>query len=671
MRARLLRHGLTAVLALGALTLAEHPALAVPGDTGRVSVAVDGTSGNANSAPFAPNGHAVAVSADGEFVVFDSSATNLVPGDTNGVIDVFVHDRYGGAISRASVASDGTQGNGWSEHADVSADGRYVAFASNATNLVLGDTNGVRDVFLRDRTLGTTVRVSVGLGGVEANEVSDQPAVSGDGRYIAFWSRASNLVTGDTNGQADAFVYDRLLGTTERVGVSSGGAQGGAGSSGTAISADGNIVAFHSNSTNLVTPDSNAGMLDIYVRDRAAATTTRVSVSSSSVQGNASSYWPHVSADGRYVAFTSDATNLVAGDTNNLADVFVHDRVTGETTRVSVSTAGSQGNARSPENDLAISPDGRFVAWDSTASTLVAGDTNGASDVFVHDRVAGTTARMSVASGGSQSNGPSVSTDLSEGASVVAFSSDASNLVPGDTTGRRDVFIRQATAPILVTKLGTGAGTVASSPAGIDCGSGCSTVYLVTQSVTLTATVAPGSRFDGFGGDPDCNDGTVSMAASRTCTATFSLLPPPAPPASGGAGPVPVDGEIPQPTTPTVTATRPSTATATTTQAASATAEGASPDAGRVASGTRPPESGGFGLFVFGGGSFDQLVEAACPGHRQTAVFFAVVSGSLDPLDPFVSFVPASAVVATNARWRDVFPNGELPPSTPLIGRCG
>src|SRR5437660_1328853 len=246
---------------------------------------------------------------------------------------------------RVSVASGGTEGDDASLGSALSADGRFVAFDSAATDLVAGDTNGASDVFVHDRQTGTTERVSVASDGTQANNVSSYPALSADGRFVAFQSDATNLVAGDTNGATDVFVHDRQTGATERVSVASGGGTQGNRNSGgffafPALSADGRLVAFQSDATNLVARDTN-GATDVFVHDRQTGTTERVSVASGGSQGNGFSAGPVLSADGRFVAFHSTATNLVAGDTNGATDVFVHDRQTGTTERVSVASGGT------------------------------------------------------------------------------------------------------------------------------------------------------------------------------------------------------------------------------------------------------------------------------------------------------------------------------------------
>jgi uncharacterized membrane protein len=282
-----------------------------------------------------------------------------------------------------SLDSAGTQANAGSYIPAISADGRYVAFYSAASNLVIGDTNGYSDVFVRDRQTGQTTRESVDSAGAQANSTSYYPAISADGRHIAFWSSASNLVAGDTNGKDDAFVRDRQTGQTTRVSVDSTGAQSNGHSYYTAISADGRYVAFYSDASSLVAGDTN-GYADVFVRDRQTGQTTRESVDSAGTQANNGSAYPSLSADGRYVAFRSSASDLVAGDTNGKDDVFVRDRQSGQTTRVSVDSAGTQGNNGS--YNTAISADGRVVAFYSSATTLVAGDSNGKDDVFVHEQ---------------------------------------------------------------------------------------------------------------------------------------------------------------------------------------------------------------------------------------------------------------------------------------------
>ena len=230
-----------------------------------------------------------------------------------------------GGTVRVAVDSAGAQGNSGSFVPSLSATGRWVAFASGATNLVAGDTNAATDIFVHDRKTGETVRVSVDSAGIEGNGDSSGPSISATGRWVAFQSFATNLVAGDTNEASDVFVHDRRTGQTVRVSMDSAGVQGNDTSSDPSISANGRWVAFQSFATNLVAGDTN-GDRDIFVHDLTTGETVRVSVNSAGIQGNSESFFASLSAKGRVVAFTSDASNLVAEDTNGDSDVFVHYR---------------------------------------------------------------------------------------------------------------------------------------------------------------------------------------------------------------------------------------------------------------------------------------------------------------------------------------------------------
>lgn len=323
------------------------------------------------------------ISADASRIVFTSSAPDLVPGDTNSSFDVFLWTRSSGVTSRLSMSTGGSQGNGLSASPSISADGRYIAFVSAASNLVSGDSNAVNDVFVRDSVAGTTARVSLTNGGAQANGESTQPAISGNGRYVAFASMADNIVLGDTNLGADVFVRDLVAGTTTRVSVSTQGVQGLGGGSGTpSLSTDGRYVAFASSATNLITGDTN-GKADVFIRDRTAATTVRASLGSGTTQANDDSYSPKLSGDGSVVVFESTASNLVTSDSNTASDIFMREIPASVTRLVTASSSGSQANSGS--NEQAISQNGRFVTFASGATNLVTGDTNGRSDAFIRD----------------------------------------------------------------------------------------------------------------------------------------------------------------------------------------------------------------------------------------------------------------------------------------------
>jgi hypothetical protein len=341
---------------------------------------------------------------------------------------------------RVSVANDGSQADNHSLQPSISADGRYVAFSSEATNLVEKDLNGVMDVFVRDVVLGTTTRVSVSSTGTEANHASYWPFVSADGRYVTFTSDADNLVDSDRNGFGDVFVHDMKTGKTELVSVAIDGKSGNDLSFWSSISSDGRYVAFMSQASNLVTSDTN-NTWDVFIRDRTTGITTLISSASDGTPANSQSEYPVISADGRYVAFASDATNLVAGDTNGYRDVFEYDQRTGKMTRVSVASDGTQTNSGNQQFSLAISSDGQYVAFQSLASNLIIGDTNKVWDIFVHDLNTGETTRISVDSDGKEANADSFGVSISANGRNVAFGSKATNLVSGDTNGSQDVFV--------------------------------------------------------------------------------------------------------------------------------------------------------------------------------------------------------------------------------------
>ena len=382
---------------------------------------------------------APAISSDGRYVAFQSLAP-FVSNDVNGRTDIFVRDRTAGTTTRASVSSTGGQVDSNSVTPSISADGRYVAFASFATNLVTGDTNEDWDVFVKDRQTGQTTRVSVDSSGAQGDAASAGPSISADGRFVAFWSRATNLVPGDTNGAVDVFVRDLAAGTTTRVSLDAAGMEADTDSGVCSISGDGRYVAFQSLAA--LDPFDANGSWDIYVRDRVAGVTTRASYSSIGNDPAGDCEAPSISADGRFVAFQSDAPNLVASDPNGKLDVFVRDLLAGTTALASVSSAGAGGD------DISFAPsissDGRAVAFVSLASTLVPGDSNGPlhPDAFLRDLTAGTTARVNVGPSNVQDDGGVDSCAVSGDGRNVAFDSAGDDLVPNDTNEVADVFVR-------------------------------------------------------------------------------------------------------------------------------------------------------------------------------------------------------------------------------------
>jgi Tol biopolymer transport system component len=414
-------------------------AAAAPGDTTRVSVSSSGAQGNDMS-------RWAQISGDGNYVAFESYASSLVSGDTNGEPDIFVYNRQTRVTERVSVADDESQANSWSESdLGISRDGRYVAFGSVASNLVSGDTNGMMDVFVRDRLQGRTLRVSVDSSGAQ---VSGDPsseyggiAISGDGRFVTFTSEVSTLVNNDTNGVADAFVHDLQTGATIRVSVSSSGEQGNGYSASSDISDDGHLVVFGSSATNLVSADTN-GVSDVFVHNLLTDETRRVSISSIGDQANHAANGGVISDNGRYVAFSSEADNL-ALNYEIWEHVYIHDLETWETTRVSVWADGSPmvGWAETP----AISADGRYVAfeWDDR------GDGMPTRWIYVRDRGTGQT--IMITRGDSEGRQSPFNPSLSADGRFLSFDSEIANLVSGDTNGVRDVFVREgpfASTPI-------------------------------------------------------------------------------------------------------------------------------------------------------------------------------------------------------------------------------
>jgi Tol biopolymer transport system component len=387
------------------------------------------------------------LSADGRYVAFSSRASQLVSDDTNGTRDVFVRDLDTATTVRASVATDGAQSNGASLLPSISADGQVVAFPSRSTNLVPGDDNGFPDIFVRNRTEGTTTLATVGYDG-PSNGKSLAPYITADGDALLYSSNASNLVPGDDNGVMDVFLTQLPSLHTSRISVGPFGESKGR-SEASAVSSSGRFVAFRSFSPDLVGRDAN-GRADVFVHDRRSGRTSIENVSSTGAQADNATFRGMLSGDGRYVGYRSRASNLVPGDTNDALDVFVHDRLTGKTTRISVASDGAQADASGLDFNMRqslfmsrpfLSETGRFAVFTSRAANLVPDDTNRQPDVFVHDLLTGRTVRVSVGLDGEQANGGSYAAGISADGRVVAFTSYATNLVSGDTNGRKDVFV--------------------------------------------------------------------------------------------------------------------------------------------------------------------------------------------------------------------------------------
>ncbi|MBL8844089.1 MAG: PD40 domain-containing protein [Planctomycetes bacterium] len=403
----------------------------------RLSVASDGTPGNAPS-------DEVSLSDDGALAAFASDATNLVAGDTNGATDIFLRDRVAGTTRRVSVSSSGVQANGASHSPRLSGDGRFVAFTSAASNLVTGDTANRIDVFLHEIATGVTTRLSRSTANLQANGDCFEPAISFDGRYVAFASNANNLAANDTNSTRDIFLRDTQLNTTRRVSVTASGGEGNNESEHAALTRDGKYVAFQTGSFNLDPADLD-GVRDIYRKDISGGALTLVSLDAAGKKGNWDSIRPTLSDDGRFIAFESQSDVWLPGDSFGTPELFVKDLQTGSLTCWSVDSDGTlppRGNALSHRPTL--SSDGLTLAFASSSHALVEGDSNGADDVFCRNAMLQLTTRQSVDAAFDEadlgSSGAIVA--LTGDARFVAYASDATDLLAGGAATRH-VYLRE------------------------------------------------------------------------------------------------------------------------------------------------------------------------------------------------------------------------------------
>lgn len=438
---------LSRVLAVGCLLVGA----VLPADAGRLECRpVNGLErisrspggGDANDRSLLP-----AVNADGCVIAFKSYASNLVDNDRNDKVDVFTFDRAAGSLTeraplRPATGSSGNP-NDNSFPPSLNAEGSLVAFASLANNLTPGDFNSDADVFVYDRPAQMTSILTLREEGELGGGAPDlPPSLSGDGRFLVFSASSEKIVDNDGNQANDVFAYDRDTQQTELISVATTGSSQGRpanrASNGGVISSDGCWVAFYSDANNVVPADRN-DVRDVFLRNRCAGSTQRVSVASDGSEANAASqaagFLPGISGDGQLVVFSSDASNLDAGDDNGVADVFLRDVANQTTRRLSVGTNGESGNAASQYP--ALSADGRFVVFQSAASNLVEGDNNGLVDVFVLKLETGEIRRIA---GGEEPNGNSTAAQLNADGTIVVFQSDASNLAGADGNGTTDVF---------------------------------------------------------------------------------------------------------------------------------------------------------------------------------------------------------------------------------------
>jgi Tol biopolymer transport system component len=384
-----------------------------------------------------------AISPDGRFVVFTAHATDLTMGDDNGASDVFARDRVTGTTRLVSLNSAGEQGDADSFGPSISADGRFVAFTSEASNLVPGATGHQFRVYVRDLELGMTELVSADAAGMPGDGMSFRAAISADGGTVAF-SSAAQLTPGGLPGVWAAYVRDRVKGVTERISVSTDGASANGPCKGSAVSADGRFVAFTSSASNLV-PEAGARGDGVYLRDRQSGVTERISVSDDGKPADAPAIGWSMSADGRFVAFGSAASNLVPGDPRGVVNIYLRDRQSGVTERISVADGGGPADAACHFIPL-VSGDGRFVAFATRASNLAPGGATGRWDMFVRDRVKGVTERLMTAPDGATANGETATDSVGAGISAdgrfVVVTSAASNLVSGSVAGTAEVLVR-------------------------------------------------------------------------------------------------------------------------------------------------------------------------------------------------------------------------------------
>ncbi len=501
------------------------PGLAAQGIE-RVSVDSAGNEANGSSVN-------LDISADGRFVVFSSGATNLVPGKTNPALDIYLHDRLLGTTERVSLGDGGVEADKNCDWPSVSDDGRYVAFESLATNLVPNDTNNSKDIFLKDRLLNTLTRINVGPGGQEDNGSAwnKRPMLSGDGEWVVFHSDGDTLVANDTNGSYDVFFFEvstqsltRLLGWS--------GNELDFGASTPRISDDGSMLTVGSQSSNMMAGGHWNSYLPLYVVNLERNSRFQIQdLTGFAISLRESAF----SSDGSFLAFSSGLP-LIPLDTNGAADIYVLHHSSGLLERVSISTQGQE--ADSASGACTISSDGRFVLFESRATNLVPGDTNGTYDVFLHDRNTGTTTRTSVDWLGNEGSGRSgiygshhyQGSAISADGRFAAFES-TNPFVPGDSNNLTDVFVRDFTGSGgLDTIHLTGP---SYSPTGQSIsfdwsGAPANSDAWLAYSLSLTGSIVAGHSFDL--GAPT----TVLYSGTNSASGTGSYTSGPVP--SGAAG---------------------------------------------------------------------------------------------------------------------------------------
>ncbi len=414
--------------------------------TFRISLTDSGSEANLGSGVSADS---IAITNDGRFVYFESNASNLVAGDAAGFPDIFRRDIHTGEVIRVSLAWDGSEPNGPCYRPVCTPDGRYVAFVSNAQNLLsVADAQIFSDIFLKDMQTGTLEKVSLDLLDGETNGASDNPTISADGRYVAFQSTAGDFGDGDLDLSLDIHMRDRTAGSNILLSLNDLGVKLTANNYRPRLTADGEYVFWEGDQifeTGLGGPPTSR---NIWRRGPLSASPTTVCVSKDSLNQGAFKNTPasradcsnlSISPDGRYVVFDTDATNFATNDFGS-NDVYFRDMLGTTFVRVSVNAFGGAGNGNSM--NPSVSADGRWVTFVSEAKNLVAPDNNQVGDVFVRDLLKSETFRASVRTFGNEANDQSGSPVISGDGRWIAFGSQASNLVDDDFAGVNDVFIR-------------------------------------------------------------------------------------------------------------------------------------------------------------------------------------------------------------------------------------
>lgn len=440
----------------------------------------------------------ISMEGTGRYVVFSSEADNLISGDSNGFSDIFLFDRFNNKILKISFGAGKTQANGNSFNPSLSKNGRYIAYESDADNIVASDTNLVRDIFVYDIQGQSTLRVSLSTGKTQANSTSQNAMISGDGLFVVFESDASNLVGSDNNTASDIFLHNLSSSTTTRVSVKSNGNQATGESRNSKISENGQFIVFQSDAFDLINSDTNS-VADIFLHDTNTSATIRVSISSAAAELAVESTNPNISPDASIIAFESASNTAVINDTNEVVDIFSYVKATTAVSRVSVASSKVQANAASSSPSL--STDGRYISFVSSANNLDPDDLNEVDDIFVHDRTTGDTALVSTTVLGTEVLAASSSPSINSNGQFTAFSSNADNLVNSDTNDVQDIFV--INTQCRVEPVGVTPGDFDADGTD-DCADDCPTDFNKTEVGECgCGTAETDTDSDGT---PDCND---------------------------------------------------------------------------------------------------------------------------------------------------------------------